>query len=160
MPKKDKAAVRAADAERRARNRAYVAEIRAHTFCARCGAQPVDFHCAEHDEHPDHRVTRLVGNGSAIERIAREIALCEPLCRRCHMHQDGRIVSFLNSRKEGRQRGEGNPAAVLTWEQVREIRRLHAETGESASSLGRRYGMTSTAIRFVIQGKTWKETVS
>ena len=49
-------------------------------------------------------------------------------------------------------RGESSPFAKLNAEKVREIRAATA----SKESLARRYGVSSTVIRQVIQGKTWR----
>jgi hypothetical protein len=66
-------------------------QVRADTCCRECGLQPVDFHRDEHITHPTWRVTWLVTQGQSIARIQRELALCIPLCRRCHMLTDGRL---------------------------------------------------------------------
>jgi hypothetical protein len=54
------------------------------------------------------------------------------------------------------QCGEGNNAAKLTAEQVREIRRRRA-SGETLVSLGRSFGVTYQAIYYIDIGRNWKE---
>lgn len=84
-------------AERIATARAFVAEVNARTFCAHCGVQPVEWH------NPDHvrlnrrkfRIGDMAGRGKSIEAIQQEMADCTPLCRRCHMAEDGRMTAFM-----------------------------------------------------------------
>lgn len=73
-------------------------EVRARTVCVRCGAQPIDFHREEHVAHPTWRVPILVTGGVSPARIQREIDLCTPLCRRCHMTVDGRLERLKAAR--------------------------------------------------------------
>jgi hypothetical protein len=81
--------------------RGCVAIIRDRTFCARCGKQPIEWHNPEHDKHPLHRVTELVARGYSLERIQDEIAVSTPLCRACHMKEDGRNPNGFKSRRNG-----------------------------------------------------------
>lgn len=71
--------------------RAFVREVRDRTVCARCGRQPIEWHNDEHLARPSQRISTMAGNGYSPERIAAEIARCEPVCRRCHVHGDGRL---------------------------------------------------------------------
>lgn len=82
-------------AERRAQARQYIAERRAATSCARCGAQPIDWHSDSHHSKPHRRIANMPAWGASIADIAAEIARCEPLCRRCHMETDGRLAAFV-----------------------------------------------------------------
>jgi hypothetical protein len=80
----------------RARNRAFVAAIRSRTVCANCGGQPVEWH------NPDHvllnrqafRISRMVNDARPLAAIEQEIACCTPLCRRCHLTEDGRLAAL------------------------------------------------------------------
>lgn len=47
--------------------------------------------------------------------------------------------------------------AKLTWDDVREIRRLRAEEGISLRKLGRMFGVSSCAIHNICIGKRWQE---
>jgi hypothetical protein len=51
-------------------------------------------------------------------------------------------------------RGEKAPANKLTEDQVRTIRKRHA-AGESAKSLGREYGVSDTAIGYIVRRVNW-----
>lgn len=80
----------------RARNRSFVAEINSRTFCAHCGAQPIEWHNPEHVElnRRNFRIGSMVTQGRSVEAITAEIARCTPLCRRCHLIEDGRLPAI------------------------------------------------------------------
>lgn len=90
-----------------ARNRAFITALNSRTICAHCGAQPIEWHNPEHVEmHRErYRIGHLVAQGNAIETIEAELARCTPLCRPCHMQEDGRL---------NRLRKPGPPKRVLT----------------------------------------------
>jgi hypothetical protein len=89
------------------RARAYVDPIRAAAVCARCGAQPIEWHRDEHHARPHFRVAFLTAQGRTPQRIQEEIDRCIPLCRRCHMQEDGRAAALTASRP--RQKGSVFP---------------------------------------------------
>jgi hypothetical protein len=91
---------RAEDAARIAERRAIVAEINARTFCAHCGAQPIEWHNPEHValNRQRYRISSLVAGRRAIRVIQEEMARCTPLCRRCHMREDGRLKTLVDNR--------------------------------------------------------------
>lgn len=60
---------------------------------------------------------------------------------------------------ESRPRADAHHMAKLTWEQVREIRRLFDNEHVSMRELGRRYNMTNIGIRNIVRRITWKEPV-
>jgi cytochrome P450 len=59
-----------------ARNRAYLAEVRANTFCELCGAQPIDFHSDTHHHARHRRINQRVLAGQTIASLQAEIARC------------------------------------------------------------------------------------
>jgi hypothetical protein len=140
-------------ARQRAANRAFIAEVNARTVCAHCGAQPIEWHNPEHVEQnrQDYRISRLVQQPRSIEAIKAEMERCTPLCRRCHMAEDGRLRSFSATT----QPGETNGRAKLTEDDVREIRRRHA-AGERKAALAREYRVTHRTIHLAIIGETWR----
>lgn len=77
--------------------RAFVAALNARTVCAHCGGQPVEWHNPEHVElqRKMFRVSNLVASRFPISKIQAEIDRCTPLCRRCHMREDGRLRAFV-----------------------------------------------------------------
>ncbi len=76
---------------RKSAAKAHVKAIRANTFCARCGGQPIEWHSDRHLVNSNRRIAALVALGYSIEAIDDEISRCEPLCRSCHMAVDGRL---------------------------------------------------------------------
>lgn len=91
--------------------RAFVKEVNARTVCAHCGAQPVEWHNPDHValNRRDYRIGRMVGIGRSIEKIQAEMSACTPLCRRCHMREDGRLKRFVESGGSRFARGTSLP---------------------------------------------------
>ena len=56
-----------------------------------------------------------------------------------------------------KRRGEGNGKARLTWEKVREIRRLHEGGGISQQALADAFGVKQTAVSRIVRRVTWVE---
>jgi hypothetical protein len=54
--------------------------------------------------------------------------------------------------------GEGNPQAKLTWTSVPEIRALKGRM--SRAEIARRFGVSASAIDFVLHGRTWREPLT
>ncbi len=52
--------------------------------------------------------------------------------------------------------GEKNPRSKLTWEAVREIRKLHAE-GMQRRELASRFGVLGPMIRLILINESWRE---
>jgi hypothetical protein len=77
--------------ERRVVATLFVDAVNARTVCAHCGAQPVEWHREEHVAKPNARISSLRTQGASLQRIRAEMDLCTPLCRPCHMIEDGRL---------------------------------------------------------------------
>lgn len=98
-----------AHVENRARRKeaaqAFVAEVNARTFCAHCGAQPIEWHNPEHVDlnRQSFRISSLVVQGRSIDVIQAEMGRCTPLCRRCHMREDGRLRALVESGRTSRE---------------------------------------------------------
>lgn len=75
----------------------FVEKINTKTCCAHCGEQPVEWHNPDHVEKPNSRVSSLRTQGASVERIQMEMDSCIPLCRICHMIEDGRLDSLRKS---------------------------------------------------------------
>ena len=54
-------------------------------------------------------------------------------------------------------KGERNPSAKLTWEQVREIRSKYIPRRYTYRMLGAEYGVNKRTIELIINNKLWKE---
>lgn len=100
----------------RVRNReiatAFLAELNARTVCQVCGGQPIEWHHEDHPGQPNARVSSLRTQGLSLERIQREIDRCTPLCRSCHMREDGRLVELL--KRAPRQAGMVLPSGTCS----------------------------------------------
>lgn len=93
--------------KRRQMAKAYVQKIRATTVCRKCGRQPIEWHSEKHKNHQHRRVGAMAMAGLPIATIAAEIKRCVPLCRRCHMVNDGRMeIAITNVRTAPRPRGD------------------------------------------------------
>lgn len=82
------------------------------------------------------------------------------VCRKCHMLLDGRLNKMEAIGRKGREannmgRGERNSHAKLTEKQVVEIR----SSNESPSILGKRYGISSSHIYSIREGRAWRHTL-
>jgi len=53
--------------------------------------------------------------------------------------------------------GELNPAAVLDWSRVRDIRRLYATGCYRQTELARMFGVTQANIFLIVSNKKWKD---
>ena len=69
----------------------FVDRVNRNTSCARCGGGPIEWHHEDHPEFPNRRVSSLRAQGASLRRIVREMRVCTPLCRTCHMTVDGRL---------------------------------------------------------------------
>src|SRR5713226_8328994 len=56
--------------------------------------------------------------------------------------------------ERSRLKGEGNPDAKLTEDNIRSIRKLRAE-GKSFKSIGIKFGVSDSMISNIIVGKAW-----
>lgn len=83
--------------ERRVIATEFVTEVNSQTHCAHCDGQPIEWHREGHEQQPNARVSSLRTQGSSIERIQREMDVCMPLCRSCHMKEDGRSVALRSA---------------------------------------------------------------
>lgn len=89
-----------------------------------------------------------------------------PCCNPRHVEPGTRKQNMEDARSRGRAstpphpRGAAHPRAKLTAVQVAHIRRVyqsgHPEWG--ASALGRLYGVSHTAVSWIIYGKNWGES--
>ena len=94
-----------------ARARAFVDEVNARTVCAHCGASKIEWHNPEHVLPGRHlyRISAMVCRGRTIEEIKAELVRCTPLCRRCHMWEDGRLKAFVANADQVRARKVASP---------------------------------------------------
>jgi len=55
-----------------------------------------------------------------------------------------------------RASGEDHYFAKLTADEVREMRRLHSESGLGCRRLARRYGVSKSAVQLILNGTNWR----
>lgn len=77
------------------------------------------------------------------DRRNAELAKCVPRCRSCHQLKTIRC--------------QENPAQVLTEHDVRQIRKLKADTGYSIPTIAKMLGLERhrKAVQYVLSGKCW-----
>ena len=92
---------------------AFVREINAKTSCSICGSQPIEWHGEHHLQKPNARVSSLRAQGCSVERIKQEMAQCVPLCRTCHMTEDGRLAALRDKApyQKGQEYTQPKPCA-------------------------------------------------
>lgn len=80
----------------RKRAQAFVDDVNARTRCAHCGDQPVEWHNPAHviPGQKGYRISNMASGGRANHLIQAEMDRCIPLCRRCHMREDGRFQNL------------------------------------------------------------------
>lgn len=76
------------------------------------------------------------------------------VCKKCEAEQSANRRAGMP--KKGRPTGDRSGSARLTWEKVREIRRLAAD-GQSRTDLARRFGVAIPTIRSIVINKSWIE---
>jgi hypothetical protein len=83
--------------------KAHVDTIKEKLKCSSCGlphwVSPIEFHHDDHPTQPKRRIASMVNRGCSLKDIDLEISKCEAICHRCHMFLDGRLKTFIESRK-------------------------------------------------------------
>ena len=74
-----------------------------------------------------------------------------------HLVLGSDLDNVMDAIEKGRLKvkGEDNPAAKLTEEQVVEIRKL-AGTGLTQRAIGKRFGVCQYTVRMIVIGRNWK----
>lgn len=97
-----------------------------------------------------HRVTYELVNGAIPDGLEMDHLCRVPACvNPSHLEA---VTRSVNARR-------GTAGKVLTWEQVREIRRRYRRGSADANTytLGREYGVTFSAIARIVTHQTWVE---
>lgn len=146
MPSKDitrrRAVSRAHHVRALARNLAFITEVNARTTCAHCGIQPIEWHNPEHvlPGRALYRIGHMVRTVRAIAAIQAELDRCTPLCRRCHMIEDGRLRKFKQMASKPKPRGPMLPCANC----LRLAKPLRRDLCSTCSSRQRYYRKTES----------------
>jgi group I intron endonuclease len=67
-----------------------------------------------------------------------------------HSEETKRLMSEVRS-------GENNARSIMTWEKVREIRRLYAAGGISQQKLADQFGCSKGCIKHILKNRSWRE---
>lgn len=115
-------------------------------------------HRSKLTEDQAREIRRKYNDGQHVSDIAKEYGVGHNCIRaavsgKTWAHLD---IPPCKPRPEKRRRGEENRRSLLTEETVREIRAKYAAGGHSAASLGRKFGVSTSTIQFVVNGTTWK----
>jgi hypothetical protein len=114
-------------------------------------------------EHGAHRLSWMLHRGPIPEGLA-ILHTCpggdNPLCVNPDHLRPG--TDAENSRDQIERglsaRGERNPRALITAEQVREIRRRYGE-GETQASIGHAFGLAQPAVSDIVLRRNWKHVL-
>jgi hypothetical protein len=86
-----------------------------------------------------------------------------PCCAPWHLSEGTHLDNMLDMKNKGRGRtspgrtGSGNPAAKLTEEQIKEIRRRYREEdGILQKTLAEEYGIRQSHVSQILSGKVWR----
>jgi hypothetical protein len=104
--------------------------------CEKCGNEKADRH------HKD---------GNTANNTRRNI---EFLCRRCHMSEDGRLAAFREQSVTRDKRGDKNPRARISEQDVVRIRQLR-ETGLSLQKIAFQFGIATTSVHRIVRRISW-----
>jgi hypothetical protein len=107
-----------------------------------------------------HRVAYELANGP-IPKGVRVLHRCDnpPCCNPDHLFLGSQRDNIVDRNTKGRGNyavGTGHYLTRLTEDDVREIRRLHAE-GTKQSVLAARYNLGRTTLWLIVHRHTWKE---
>jgi len=73
-----------------------------------------------------------------------------PMKGKKHSEETKRLMSEARS-------GENNVRSIMTWEKVREIRRLYAAGGISQQKLADQFGCSKGCIKHILKNRSWRE---
>lgn len=83
-----------------------------------------------------------------------------PCCNPSHLFlgtNDDNMADMCAKDRHARLCGEKSGRAKLTWEKVREIRRLYSEGGVTQQQLADLFGVNQRSISLIVLGKSWRE---
>lgn len=109
--------------------------------CPECGNS---YTRVSNTDHRDHRTRRC-----------RACPECGCKFRTTELHDNEAIFWSPPKRANSGRGGEQNSQAVLTTENVRQLRKEFAN-GETRNSLARRYGIARATVSDIVTGRTWK----
>ena len=106
-------------------------------------------------QHQSHRISWLIAYGSFPADCL--LHICDnPKCVKPDHLKEGSQADNMADKKHKRRQafGERIGKSKLTESQVLDILKKHSE-GQSMFSLGKEYGVSDTAISYIVKGKNW-----
>lgn len=105
-----------------------------------------------------HRYSWILHFGPIIPVTLWVLHKCDnpPCVRPDHLYLGTNIENVRDRTQRGRQRGEGHGMAIITENEVKEIRNRYATERISQIKLGAQYGLSQTAISQIVLKKCWK----
>jgi hypothetical protein len=85
-----------------------------------------------------------------------------PCCNPFHLREGTKkenVQDSIDRKRRASKKGLANGRAKVTPEEVLEIRRIYTEELISKAALGRRYGLSGTAINYIVTNQHWTEIV-
>lgn len=107
-----------------------------------------------------HRIAYMLTYGDPGDLCVLHRCDNHPCCNPSHHFKGTYNDNNQDKKSKGRaprMPGESNPAAVLTWDKVREIRRLYHEQGHTQTGLAQIHGVTQALIWLIVHNKKWVE---
>lgn len=103
-----------------------------------------------------HRTALLLGAGALpVGKLACQSCHTPRCCNPRHLYAGTCAQNAADRERRRRERSEPARQAWLTRDQVRAIRARVARGGVRVPTLAREYGVAPSAIRDILQGKTW-----
>lgn len=105
-----------------------------------------------------HRYSWILHFGPIVPSTLHVLHHCDnpPCVRPDHLFLGTTVDNTLDKVKKGRQnRGETHGMAIVSADQVREIRERYAQGGISQIALGAEYGLKQTSVSGIVLRKYW-----
>ena len=107
-------------------------------------------------QHQSHRISWLIKYGAGSDKLL--LHSCDnPNCvNPDHLREGTQADNIKDKMIRNRQaKGEKNGQAKLTEEQVLAMKEKYETGGHSLAGLGREYGISVTAVMYIVTGRNW-----
>ena len=114
--------------------------------------------CSGNVKRLAHRVSYHLAKGDLQSQLKVSHKCDNRVCvRPDHLFQGTQSDNMQDAQSKGRTRGIFAPSK-LSWEKVREIRKLHAQGDGGYVALGKKFGINTYHVRDIIKNISWKES--